>query len=211
MWWKIAVKKEIRYRDNLPSVCWPHRIHKPILRVRDEASQLTSNKWLLSRMLYLLPACWCTGLHGVTSQKIVLCIYSICLEWLRKTTKTIFRKMLLCSQRFRSNLSYKEAVLDVTVWVEMFYDILAFPLDSPCGVVVRVSGHRSRDPGFDSRLHRIFGEVAGLERGPLSLVRITEELLGWKSSGSGSRKTKLMAVGNRCAEHVTPSIRKSWY
>jgi hypothetical protein len=25
----------------------------------------------------------------------------------------------------------------------------------------------------------------GLERGPLSLVRITEELLEWKSSGSG--------------------------
>jgi hypothetical protein len=25
----------------------------------------------------------------------------------------------------------------------------------------------------------------GLERGPLSLVRITEELLDWKSSGSG--------------------------
>jgi hypothetical protein len=27
----------------------------------------------------------------------------------------------------------------------------------------------------------------GLERGPLSLVRITEVLLEWKSSGSGSR------------------------
>jgi hypothetical protein len=28
----------------------------------------------------------------------------------------------------------------------------------------------------------------GLERGPLSLVSITEELLEWKISGSGSRK-----------------------
>jgi hypothetical protein len=27
--------------------------------------------------------------------------------------------------------------------------------------------------------------VVGLERGPLSLVRIIEELLEWKSSGSG--------------------------
>jgi hypothetical protein len=27
--------------------------------------------------------------------------------------------------------------------------------------------------------------VVGLKRGPLSLVRITEELLEWKSSGSG--------------------------
>jgi hypothetical protein len=29
------------------------------------------------------------------------------------------------------------------------------------------------------------GEVGGLERGPLSLVRTIEELLEWKSSGSG--------------------------
>jgi hypothetical protein len=27
--------------------------------------------------------------------------------------------------------------------------------------------------------------VVGLERGPLSLIRIIEELLEWKSSGSG--------------------------
>jgi hypothetical protein len=34
----------------------------------------------------------------------------------------------------------------------------------------------------------------GLERGPLSLVRITEELLEWKSSGSGSRKPRLTVM-----------------
>jgi hypothetical protein len=47
----------------------------------------------------------------------------------------------------------------------------------------------------------------GLERGPLSLVslvRSIEELLEQKSSGSRSRKQRLMAVGNRCADHVTP-------
>jgi hypothetical protein len=38
--------------------------------------------------------------------------------------------------------------------------------------------------------------VVGLERGPLSLVRITEELLEWKSSGSGSRKPRLRAWGS---------------
>jgi hypothetical protein len=42
-----------------------------------------------------------------------------------------------------------------------------------------------------------------LERGPLSLVSITEELLEWKSSGSGSRKPRLKAVGIRCADHAT--------
>jgi hypothetical protein len=43
--------------------------------------------------------------------------------------------------------------------------------------VVRVPGYRSRVPGFDSRSYQIFLEVVGLERGPLSLVRIIEELL----------------------------------
>jgi hypothetical protein len=54
-----------------------------------------------------------------------------------------------------------------------------------------------------------FWEVVGLERGPLSLVSITEELLEWKSSGSGSGKSILTAVGIRCADHATPSLRKS--
>jgi hypothetical protein len=48
----------------------------------------------------------------------------------------------------------------------------------------------------------------GLELGPLSLVRISEKLLEWKSSGSGSRKSKLTALGIRCANHGAPSSRK---
>jgi hypothetical protein len=51
--------------------------------------------------------------------------------------------------------------------------------------VVRVPGCRSRGAGFDSRRYQIFWEIVDLERGPLSLVRIIEELLEWKSSGSG--------------------------
>jgi hypothetical protein len=47
------------------------------------------------------------------------------------------------------------------------------------------SGYRSRGPGFDSRRYQIFWEVVGMERGAFSLVRIIEELLEWKSSGSG--------------------------
>jgi hypothetical protein len=38
--------------------------------------------------------------------------------------------------------------------------------------------------GFDSRLYQIFWQVVGLERGPLSLVSTTEELLVRKYSGS---------------------------
>jgi hypothetical protein len=48
---------------------------------------------------------------------------------------------------------------------------------SLCGLVVRVPGYRSRGPGFYSRRYQIFSGVVGLERGPLSLVRIIEELL----------------------------------
>jgi hypothetical protein len=71
-------------------------------------------------------------------------------------------------------------------------------------------GYRSRGSGFDSRRYQIFW-VVGPEWGPLSLVRITEELLEWKSSGSGSRELRLTVVGIRCADHATPSIRNIWH
>jgi hypothetical protein len=58
-------------------------------------------------------------------------------------------------------------------------------IDRLCGLVVTVSGYRSRSPRFDSRSLQIFWEAVGLERGPLSLVRTTEELLGRNNSGSG--------------------------
>jgi hypothetical protein len=79
-------------------------------------------------------------------------------------------------------------------------------MDRLCGLVVRVPCYRSRGPGFDSRRYQIFSEIVGLERGPLSLLSITEKLLEWLSSGSGSRKPRLTAVGIRCADHATPSI-----
>jgi hypothetical protein len=50
-----------------------------------------------------------------------------------------------------------------------------------CGLVVRVLDYRSRgiEPGFDSRALPK-KKVAGLERGPLSLVSTIEELLDRK-------------------------------
>jgi hypothetical protein len=59
-----------------------------------------------------------------------------------------------------------------------------------CGLVVRVSIYGSRDSGFDFRHYQIFWGIVSLERGTLSLVRTTEELLEWESSGSGSRKLR---------------------
>jgi hypothetical protein len=60
--------------------------------------------------------------------------------------------------------------------------------DRLCGLVARVCAYRSGGPGFDSRRFQIFWEAAGR-----------------------SRKPRLTAVGIRCADHPTPSIRKSWH
>jgi hypothetical protein len=49
----------------------------------------------------------------------------------------------------------------------------------------------------------------GLERGPLNLVSTTEELLDRKVAAP-IYKTENTAVGLRHADHVAPSIRKSW-
>jgi hypothetical protein len=48
-----------------------------------------------------------------------------------------------------------------------------------CGLVVRVLDYRSRGPVFDSRALPE-NKVVGQERGPLSLVSTTEELLDRK-------------------------------
>jgi hypothetical protein len=80
-----------------------------------------------------------------------------------------------------------------------------------CGSKDRLCRLVARGPGFDSRPYQIFWEVVGLERVPLSLVSVTEELLEWKSSSSRSRKQILTALGIWCTDHVTPSVRKSWH
>jgi hypothetical protein len=81
-----------------------------------------------------------------------------------------------------------------------------------CGPPPLSSGQNTwlqiQSPEFDSLRYQIFWEVVGLERGPLSLVNITEELHKWKSSDSGSGKPRLKtAVRFRCADHATPSLR----
>jgi hypothetical protein len=68
------------------------------------------------------------------------------------------------------------------------FDPVLDMIDALCGQVARVSDYRSRGPGLDSRRYQIFWELVGLQRGPLSLVRIIEDLLEWKSSGSGQEK-----------------------
>jgi hypothetical protein len=64
-----------------------------------------------------------------------------------------------------------------------------------------------RRSGFDFRHYQ--KKVVGLERGPLSLVSTTEELLDRKVAAP-VEKTESTAVGIRHADHVAPFIRKSW-
>jgi hypothetical protein len=67
-------------------------------------------------------------------------------------------------------------------------DMYAFFIDCLCGLVVRVLGHRFGGPGSIPGTTRFSGkkkkkegkQVVGLERGPLSLVSTTEELLDRK-------------------------------
>jgi hypothetical protein len=83
------------------------------------------------------------------------------------------------------------------------------PPDRFCVSVVTVPGYRSRGPGFDSRRYQISWEVVGLEQGPLRLVSTIEELLEWKSSGSGL-EIENTAIGIHNTDHVALSIHKCW-
>jgi hypothetical protein len=68
-------------------------------------------------------------------------------------------------------------------WDFLFVNMYLLSLfnDRLCRLVVRV-------PGFDSRRYQIFSEVVGLQRDPLSLLRIIEELLqGISGSDLGNR------------------------
>jgi hypothetical protein len=74
--------------------------------------------------------------------------------------------------------------------------------DRLCGLVVRVLDHRSGGPGSIPGTARFSGkkkgkEVVGLERGPLSLVSTTEELLDRKVTTWHHLSAK---VGNHFAE-----------
>jgi hypothetical protein len=87
--------------------------------------------------------------------------------------------------------------------------------DSFCALVVRVLGYRSGGPGSIpgttrfSKKKKKSKTVVGLERGPISLVSTTKELLDRKVAAP-VYKIQFTAVGIRHADHVAPSIRKSW-
>jgi hypothetical protein len=95
---------------------------------------------------------------------------------------------LIWEAQFSLSLAYmmQECITSCNQMYVKLFHVLFFNSDVAfCGLMVSVPGYRSRCPGFDSRRYKVFWEVVFLERGPLSFVRITEELLEWKSSGFG--------------------------
>jgi hypothetical protein len=125
-----------------------------------------------------------------------------------------YYKFRICS--FKGDVTPKFSIVATSLivnikmgscWIYTNFHHLA---DRLRGLVVRVPGYRSWGPGFDSRLYQIFWDVVGLERGSLSLVKITEELFEWKSSGFG-QENRINDGGIRCADHATPSNSKSWH
>jgi hypothetical protein len=91
--------------------------------------------------------------------------------------------------------------------VVLYKYIYIYIYDRLCGLVVRVLGYRSGGPGSIPGNTR--KKSVGLERGPLSLVSTTEELLDRKVA-SPVQKTENTAIGIHHADHVAPFIRKSW-
>jgi hypothetical protein len=62
--------------------------------------------------------------------------------------------------------------------------------------------------GFDSQSYQIFCQVVGPERGPLSLVSTTEELVGRNSNGSGLENREYGARDPSHWQHGIPYPQK---
>jgi hypothetical protein len=70
------------------------------------------------------------------------------------------------------SILYEHIIYTIYIYIYIYIDRL-------CGLVVRVLGYRSGGPGSVPGTTRK-KHVVGLERGPLSLVSTTEELLDRK-------------------------------
>ena len=84
---------------------------------------------------------------------------------------------------YKIHAALRHAATSPNIYNDVILPSVLTLIDRLCCLVVRVSGYRYRDHGFDPRRYQIFLVVVGLERGPLSLVslaRSIEELLEFK-------------------------------
>jgi hypothetical protein len=82
--------------------------------------------------------------------------------------------------------------------------------DRLCGLVVRVLGYRSGSPGSIPGNYQKNKKVVDLERGPLSLVSTTEELLNRESSGSCLENREYGRRDSSRWARDTLYLQKSW-
>jgi hypothetical protein len=114
-------------------------------------------------------------------------------------------RMTIICYHFLGFVTLTHTLLLITLWVKRCINIFLIAVlvgDRLCGLVVRVSGYRSRGPGFDSRPYEIWN---GVHSASWSQLRSYLK----KKVAAPSRKPRLTAVGIRCADHITPSTRKS--
>jgi hypothetical protein len=97
----------------------------------------------------------------------------------------------------------------LSLCVYIYIYIYIYISDRLCALVVRVPGYRSGGPGFDSRALQI--KVVGLERGLLSLVSTTEQLLGRNSSGPGLESREYGRRDSSRWLRATLYPQKSWH
>jgi hypothetical protein len=177
-------------------------IFQLLLHVHVPASSEVLDSWPDSTLLYLRPWSlelypwpwfWIVLEYGISfflADSLFVFTY---LKWpvtnIRNSEIVLFSDQ--CGERYSLFLSCSLTSAGRVQWIQLQkYEMNLFEdkcviWHRLCGLVVRVSGCRSRGPVFDSRLYHIFWEVGGLKRGRLSLVTTIEELLEWKSSASG--------------------------
>jgi hypothetical protein len=134
----------------------------------------TLRTWLLS----YVPIHVLRGLFPEVSMAAQTCnlTYFTCVYWGFYVCSAVYRFIFFkfCILSFLFSFSH----VPHHVWHVSFPEVsMMCSVERLCGVVVKVPVCRHRGPGFDSRSYRIFWVVVGLERGPLSLVSINEELL----------------------------------
>ena len=110
-------------------------------------------------------------LHFCTKSYCFRLVTSVPLWWLR------FNPSPVCVVFVVDKVALGQVFLQVLQFFPYHYYSTYSFIDRLCGLVIRVSGYRYRGLGFDSQRYQIFWVVVGLERGPLSLMRSTEELL----------------------------------
>jgi hypothetical protein len=99
----------------------------------------------------------------------------------------------------------------IVLFVFLVFKVVFVSLRPPLWASGQSSWLQIQRSGFGSWRYQIFGQVVGQERGALSLVSTTEEILERKSRGSGLEIRNYGRRGSAALTPRQPSIHKSWH